>query len=93
MVLNANTGETVASYFVLGGGNISWIDASNPKYILFAAGSTIYRMLKPPKPCPEQPGARVCGNGCIETGEECDDGNSVDGDTCSGMCVCSLPGG
>ena len=93
IVLNANTGATVASYFVAGGGDISWVDASNPTYVLFAAGSTIYRMLKPPKPCPDQPGASDCGNGCIETGEDCDDGNSVDEDACSANCMCSLPAG
>ena len=29
----------------------------------------------------------VCGNGRMEGGEECDDGNTVDGDTCSSTCV------
>lgn len=29
----------------------------------------------------------VCGNGRIEGGEECDDGNTVDGDTCDSTCV------
>ena len=31
--------------------------------------------------------AAVCGNGLIEPGEECDDGNFVDGDGCSATCV------
>ncbi len=29
----------------------------------------------------------VCGNGRIEGGEACDDGNNVDGDTCSATCT------
>jgi len=29
----------------------------------------------------------VCGNGKVETGEQCDDGNSVAGDGCSSQCV------
>jgi cysteine-rich repeat protein len=29
----------------------------------------------------------VCGNGRVETGEECDDGNTDDGDSCSAACV------
>ncbi|MFH1787744.1 MAG: myxococcus cysteine-rich repeat containing protein [archaeon] len=28
----------------------------------------------------------TCGNGIIENGEECDDGNAVDGDGCSSIC-------
>ncbi|MEE9294475.1 MAG: DUF4215 domain-containing protein, partial [Phycisphaerae bacterium] len=28
----------------------------------------------------------VCGNGAVETGEECDDGNTIDGDGCQGNC-------
>jgi cysteine-rich repeat protein len=31
-------------------------------------------------------GAAVCGNGQIETGEQCDDGNSAAGDGCSATC-------
>lgn len=40
----------------------------------------------------------VCGNGSIEEGESCDDGNSIPGDGCSGLCrvdpnyVCPTPG-
>ncbi len=29
----------------------------------------------------------VCGNGIIETGEQCDDGNADEGDGCSKVCV------
>ena len=29
----------------------------------------------------------VCGNNVLETGEECDDGNLVDGDGCSSVCA------
>jgi len=28
----------------------------------------------------------VCGNGILEEGEECDDGNNIDGDGCSALC-------
>jgi len=31
--------------------------------------------------------AAVCGNGVTEVGEECDDGNLEDADTCSNLCV------
>lgn len=35
------------------------------------------------------PGASgpVCGNGALEAGEECDDGNTKDGDGCSSVCT------
>lgn len=29
----------------------------------------------------------VCGNGAIEGAEQCDDGNTVDGDGCSASCA------
>jgi cysteine-rich repeat protein len=31
--------------------------------------------------------AAVCGNGIVEPGEECDDGNTSDGDACPATCV------
>ncbi len=33
----------------------------------------------------EEPG--ICGNGKLEYGEQCDDGNVVDGDGCSSICI------
>ncbi len=34
----------------------------------------------------------VCGNGVIEGGETCDDGNTVSGDGCSSTCQTEVPG-
>ena len=34
-----------------------------------------------------------CGNGVIETGETCDDGNTVSGDGCSSTCIMEVPNG
>lgn len=34
----------------------------------------------------------VCGNGVVETGEECDDGGTADGDGCSATCRSETPG-
>ncbi len=45
-----------------------------------------------------QPVASICGNGIIESGEECDDGNILSGDGCSSFCtgeildICGAPG-
>jgi cysteine-rich repeat protein len=33
----------------------------------------------------------VCGNGVMEPGEECDDGNQFDGDGCSAFCLVEAP--
>lgn len=33
-----------------------------------------------------EPGAKLCGNGLLDAGEECDDGNSSDGDCCDADC-------
>ena len=34
-----------------------------------------------------QPAAAVCGNGILEAGEQCDDGNVIAGDCCSNLCL------
>jgi len=33
----------------------------------------------------------ACGNGLVEPGEECDDGNTLSGDGCSSTCVSECP--
>ncbi len=38
-------------------------------------------------------GRPVCGNGLLEPGEQCDDGNEIDDDECSSLCQRRLPGG
>lgn len=38
------------------------------------------------------PVAPVCGNSVTETGETCDDGNTVSGDGCSSSCADEIPG-
>jgi cysteine-rich repeat protein len=32
----------------------------------------------------------VCGNGVVEAGEECDDGNHINGDGCTGYCLVEI---
>ena len=39
------------------------------------------------------PAAPGCGNAIIEPGEDCDDGNLVDGDGCTAQCVAESPAG
>ena len=44
------------------------------------------------------PQVALCGDGILQTGEACDDGNPVPGDGCSGVCtlepgyICETPG-
>ena len=52
------------------------------------AGYVLAANADSPGVCPEQ----VCGNGQRETGEDCDDGNRVDDDTCSNACVSTCGG-
>lgn len=33
---------------------------------------------------------KVCGNGIVESGEQCDDGNVLDGDGCSSVCAIEM---
>ena len=42
--------------------------------------------------CTETPTNPVCGNGSVEAGEACDDGNAVDTDACSSACVAARCG-
>jgi hypothetical protein len=35
--------------------------------------------------------SQICGNGVLETDEECDDGNRINGDTCSNGCELNFP--
>jgi fibro-slime domain-containing protein len=46
----------------------------------------------------DAPDQAICGDGTLQTGEQCDDGNAVPGDGCSGICTiepgytCPTPG-
>ncbi|HBB03308.1 TPA: hypothetical protein DCZ39_00100 [Patescibacteria group bacterium] len=33
----------------------------------------------------------MCGNTVLEAGEECDDGNTLNGDACSNLCILETP--
>lgn len=54
-------------------------DAAGELYIVSLAGS-IYKIV------PLGPAGPVCGNNVVESGEQCDDGNTVPGDGCSAAC-------
>ena len=46
----------------------------------------LHSILAEPKWVPVETPFAVCGNGVLETGEECDDGKRKDGDGCSSTC-------
>ena len=45
-----------------------------------------FKVCEKSTPPPPPPPTCVCGNGILEPGEECDDGNTVSGDGCSSTC-------
>src|SRR5688572_23238957 len=54
-----------------------------------AGDAAVYPDLPTPADAPlaaDTPPVIVCGNGLIQMGETCDDGNPVPGDGCSGVC-------
>jgi cysteine-rich repeat protein len=89
-VIDANTGNVLKTLFVEDGSPITTVDASNPYYLLFAAGQRIFRWRKPPSPCADPSSEPACGNGCVEAGESCDDGNDNPNDGCN-ACQCATP--
>jgi cysteine-rich repeat protein len=52
----------------------------------FAGGLMMGQAGSPEAGAPNTPSA-VCGNGTLDPGEECDDGNTKDGDGCSSICT------
>lgn len=82
LIINIQT--TSADVVSLNSGGSTNLSVSIDKYIegfFFATGEAV---------------GAVCGNGIIESGEQCDDGNTVSGDGCSATCqteVVTPPGG
>ena len=62
-----------------GTGSLSFADGTFGMPYILARGETLAPIL--------------CGNGILEKGEECDDGNNVNGDGCSAACKVEIPKG
>jgi cysteine-rich repeat protein len=76
-------------------GTSFWSGVATSSFYRFeiASGNTLAGPLSPLVPyltgicvLGEVTAAFPCGNGVLQTGEECDDGNTVDGDGCSSTC-------
>ncbi|MGH7964212.1 MAG: SBBP repeat-containing protein, partial [Candidatus Binatia bacterium] len=63
--------------------SITCIDDSNQCTQDLCSGSSVF--------CTHLPVPVMCGNGCMETGEQCDDSNTSDGDGCSTTCQTETP--
>ncbi len=61
-------------------------ETTGASFLKNAPGRVLASDATPPAEC-----AAVCGNGILEQGEACDDGNDVDEDTCSNGCQPCTP--
>lgn len=72
-------------------------DLANCVYCVSEFKADVLNALAAPANGPYPPEANpLCGNGKLETGENCDDGNNADGDGCPANCVigsCAVPTG
>jgi cysteine-rich repeat protein len=86
--------QTVATRTHFGGGTDTFSAlAARGRYLRIYAsaratmwGNSLWEveLFGPPASC--EGGASVCGNGALESGEQCDDGNTTSGDGCSTSC-------
>ncbi len=77
--LTLDTGQTECYSFDVLGDLTSLTDVvAAMKYAQFASYGSI---------CGPSCAAPICGDGNLDPGEECDDGNNVDGDGCSAVCT------
>lgn len=73
---DAVAGDEVNYTGVVVGGDIV-VHVTDPEGPGYTVEGNIYGTVSPP----------VCGNSLVEWGEECDDGNAIDGDGCSPACT------
>ena len=63
----------------------AWPLVRSRQIIAFSLAGLLVACAEPPAPAPEAAGA-ACGNGTVEAGEECDDGNASNADACLVSC-------
>ncbi|BCX13512.1 MAG: hypothetical protein KatS3mg085_044 [Candidatus Dojkabacteria bacterium] len=67
--------------------NESYQDFNNTKITYLKNTKTIAYDPAGATVCPDGRDKSICGNGKLEVGEVCDDGNNVSGDGCSAVCI------
>jgi uncharacterized repeat protein (TIGR01451 family) len=87
-VFAARNPSCVITYNVQVTGSVGAV-INNSYYISSAAegGPEVGPVNASPLTLTSPPTPSVCGNNSVETGEECDDGNLIDGDGCSAVCL------
>ncbi len=65
------------------------VGATSPSQCKFDAFKVREMVTEPPPPPPPPP--PVCGDGTMDAGESCDDGNTVDDDACANDCTVPPP--
>ncbi|MBW2968021.1 PKD domain-containing protein [Candidatus Woesearchaeota archaeon] len=74
-----NPGSGSFDYVGLSDGIYTWnVECEDGTNTAFAPADFTFNVILP---------AATCGDGTLDTGEECDDGNTVSGDSCSALCV------
>ncbi len=81
--INGNTGAITGIPTTVGSYNLSFTvtDSAN------RTATKTFSLIVNPAPTPPT----SCGNGTLNTGEQCDDGNNVSGDGCSAICTNEAP--
>ncbi len=95
-VATSSNGTTWATpQAVVSGANLSSLNSQYLRIVVSFTRSTegespVLYDLTVDRDCGSEP---ICGNDVLESGEECDDGNNVDGDGCSASCTNESNGG
>jgi cysteine-rich repeat protein len=81
-----NWSITLAPRFVTGISSFAWVDEDGKLLPLSLTGSVTITSLASPSKCRRDCTVPRCGDGILDGGEVCDDGNTAGGDGCAENC-------